>query len=226
MCFQIRTIDPVNVEHILKTNFRNYVKPHKLRRAMLEMVGDGIFRINHGFKGEYDMWHRQRKTMANIFFRKNFEGFMQHVFVRHAHVMCDVLRQHAAGQTTVDVQRTMFCYTLDSIAEIGFGVHFDSLRKSMHIADCFDDAQVSVFAFAPAFGGCRCRCQCQCQQQMPTPTNHAHRSSQETVFLRLLRPFYSTPVLGKLMYVRSAHAEMLCLRVCLSTSLTLSLIHI
>jgi hypothetical protein len=44
----VRTTDPRNVEHILKTNFRNYVKSDRLRRAMLELIGDGIFRINHG----------------------------------------------------------------------------------------------------------------------------------------------------------------------------------
>ena len=112
----VRTIDARNVKHILKTNWRNYVKPHKLRRVMSEIIGDGIFRINHGYKGEYEMWHKQRKTMSKIFFKDNFSGFLQEVFVRHSRTMCDVLGQHANARIPVDIQSTVFAFTLDSIA--------------------------------------------------------------------------------------------------------------
>ena len=42
----------------------------------------------------------------------------------------------------MDVQRLMFCYTLDSIAEIGFGSQFNSLTKPTRVGQCFDEAQV------------------------------------------------------------------------------------
>lgn len=45
---QIWTKDSRNIEHVLKTNFRNYVKPEKLRTHLKCLVGDGIFRLNHG----------------------------------------------------------------------------------------------------------------------------------------------------------------------------------
>ena len=161
----IWTKDPANIEHFLKTNFRNYVKPDMLRLRMRDLIGDGIFRINHGYKGEYPLWHAQRKTMSKIFFKKNFENFLQRVFVRHSVVLCDVLREHAEAGTVVDAQKLMFAFTLDSIAEIGFGTHFNALRKPMNIGQKFDQAQ-------------------------------------ETVFLRVLRPFFYVPVLGKLLYAK------------------------
>ncbi len=42
------TKSPKNIEWFLKTNFRNYNKPDDLRLHMLDLLGDGIFRINHG----------------------------------------------------------------------------------------------------------------------------------------------------------------------------------
>ncbi len=44
----IVTTDPRNIEHFLKTNWRNYNKPAIVRRRILELLGDGIFRLNHG----------------------------------------------------------------------------------------------------------------------------------------------------------------------------------
>ena len=44
----ILTIDEKNIEYVLKTNYRNYLKPAHLRESVQEFIGDGIFRINHG----------------------------------------------------------------------------------------------------------------------------------------------------------------------------------
>lgn len=158
------TKDPRNIEHFLKTNFRNYVKPENLRGRLIEFIGEGIFRINHGHDdGEYPIWHAQRKIMSKIFFKKNFEGFLQKVFIRHSLEMNEVLSEAAQSGKTIDIQHLMFAFTLDSIAEIGFGTRFHALRKPMSVGDAFDYVQ-------------------------------------EGVFLRLMRPFYSVPVLGKLFY--------------------------
>jgi len=141
----VRTMDARNVEYVLKTNFRNYVKSPKLRRALQPLIGNGIFRINHGYKGEYESWHRQRKTMSKIFFKNNFTGFLQTVFVRHANVLREVLSEKAKRREQVDAQQLMFAFTLDSIAEIGFGVDFDTLRKPHEVGNNFDTAQDFTF---------------------------------------------------------------------------------
>ena len=169
----VQTIDPVNIEYFLKTNFRNYVKPEDLRRRLLELIGDGIFRINHGYAGEYPMWHMQRKTIAKIFYKNNFDGFLQKVFIKHSNTLCDVLRKHANGGSggngddsdgdVADIQRLMYAFTLDSIADIGFGVPFNALTNPISVGAAFDQAQ-------------------------------------EMIFTRLFHPFFSVPVIGKLLY--------------------------
>ncbi len=44
----IFSTDPRCIEHFLKTNWRNYNKPTSVRQRTLELLGDGIFRLNHG----------------------------------------------------------------------------------------------------------------------------------------------------------------------------------
>ena len=115
-------------------------------QSSLKALSSSCFRIrrmlNIGFKGEYPLWHIQRKTISKIFFRNNFENFLQTVFIRHSRVLCDVLDQHAQNGTPVDAQNLMFSFTLDGIAEIGFGVTFDSLKNPMPLGKQFDRAQV------------------------------------------------------------------------------------
>ncbi|KAI9299611.1 hypothetical protein BJ944DRAFT_245032 [Cunninghamella echinulata] len=68
VCFprSIITIDPRNVEHVLKGNFENYVKSPQLNEITSELLGHGIFNAN----GE--VWKYQRKTASQIFNVKNF----------------------------------------------------------------------------------------------------------------------------------------------------------
>lgn len=62
----IATVDPRNVEHLLKTNFENYIKGPEFHGAMNDLFGNGIFNAN----GED--WKYQRKTASLIFNVKNF----------------------------------------------------------------------------------------------------------------------------------------------------------
>lgn len=80
----ITTIDPRNIEHILKSkqiqyrndfflilflldNFENYVKGPNFNDATKDLLGHGIFNAN----GE--QWKYQRKTASHIFNVKNFK---------------------------------------------------------------------------------------------------------------------------------------------------------
>lgn len=82
----VGTIDPRNVEHVLKSrlfislltskrstnflnqiaNFENYIKGPEFHSGMMDLFGDGIFNAN----GEE--WKFQRKTASAIFNVKNF----------------------------------------------------------------------------------------------------------------------------------------------------------
>merc|ERR1719171_979737 len=67
----VATIDPVIIEHFLKTNFENYIKGSAFRDPFTELLGDGIFNVD-GPK-----WNHQRKVSSKMFTKKQFET---HIF--------------------------------------------------------------------------------------------------------------------------------------------------
>ncbi|KAI8138384.1 hypothetical protein BJV82DRAFT_582917 [Fennellomyces sp. T-0311] len=58
---QIMTIDPLNIEYVLKHNTPNYVKGQQMLDAMGDLFGHAIFTSNG------DTWKYQRKTASHIF---------------------------------------------------------------------------------------------------------------------------------------------------------------
>ncbi|KAI9257744.1 cytochrome P450 [Helicostylum pulchrum] len=134
----IFTIDPRNVDHILRGNFKNYLKGPKFNSALQELLGNGIFNAN----GE--IWRYQRKTASHIFNVKNFRDEFTNVFVKEMRVMCDKILDKAADEGgIVDFHEVMFKFTLDSFVLLGFGVQLDSLLKNEKVpfAESFDYLQ-------------------------------------------------------------------------------------
>ncbi|CAO3586330.1 unnamed protein product [Absidia cylindrospora] len=146
----IMTIDPRNVDHILKDNFENYVKGAMLNDAAGDLLGHGIFNAN----GE--VWKYQRKTASSIFNTKTISDEFTMVFLKQIRYMNQHIFDAAAdnGQP-LDFQDTMFRFTLDYFMEIGFGVELKALSSSNKIPfmRSFDICQANVFQrFAnPAF---------------------------------------------------------------------------
>ncbi|CAO3624936.1 unnamed protein product [Mucor hiemalis] len=134
----VMTIDPQNVEYILKGNFQNYLKGPQLKVALSELLGNGIFNAN----GE--QWKYQRKAASHIFNVKNFRDEFTTVFVKEMRVMCDNILRKAVEETSiVDFHELMFKFTLDSFVLLGFGVQLDSLLKQEKVpfAVSFDHLQ-------------------------------------------------------------------------------------
>ncbi|KAI9274186.1 cytochrome P450 [Sporodiniella umbellata] len=134
----IITIDPLIVEHVLKTNFANYLKGPTMKEYLTELLGHGIFNAN----GE--QWKYQRKTASHIFNVKNFRDDFTNVFIKEMHVMFDnVLEKASETGNSIDFHGLMFKFTLDSFVYLGFGVQLDSLLKeeSVPFAESFDFLQ-------------------------------------------------------------------------------------
>lgn len=145
----VKTIDPIVIKHILKDKFDVYIKPQSTVRVLKELLGDGIFAINHGPYAEDGgaRWALQRKTASKVFTNNNFKTLMFETFSDHASKVVTILDQRIGSNssTVVDVQVLMFRYTLDSIGKIGFGVNIDSLSKDdVPFATAFDRAQQLV----------------------------------------------------------------------------------
>eukprot|EP00123_Amoebidium_parasiticum_P004168 comp15453_c0_seq1/m.12423 comp15453_c0_seq1/g.12423 ORF comp15453_c0_seq1/g.12423 comp15453_c0_seq1/m.12423 type:complete len:487 (-) comp15453_c0_seq1:853-2313(-) len=137
--FGLRTINttrPENIEHILKTNFENYIKGKVFRDIFHDLLGNGIFNVN----GE--QWRQQRKAGSRIFTTQCLRDTMFPVFVHHA----EVLRERCVGcaeeGTVVDVQDMFFRLTLDALCEIAYGKNIGALEQNgPGFWAAFDEAQ-------------------------------------------------------------------------------------
>ncbi|CAO0792861.1 unnamed protein product [Mucor circinelloides] len=138
----IATLDPRNVEHVLKNNFENYIKGPEFHASLVSLFGNGIFNAN----GED--WKYQRKTASHIFNVKNFRDHFTDVFVEEIEFMSSHIWDKAAdNQEVVDFHDVMFRFTLDSFILLGFGVHLNALKSEGKVpfAAAFDEAQKTTF---------------------------------------------------------------------------------
>ncbi|KAG0767835.1 hypothetical protein G6F29_004320 [Rhizopus arrhizus] len=134
----ITTINPQNIEYILKTNFYNYVKGPQAKTFLYDLLGYGIFNANG------DRWKYQRKTASHIFNVKNFRDQFTDVFVKEMHIMLDnILEKASIEGTIIDFHDVMFRFTLDSFVYLGFGIQLDTLlnKEKVPFAVSFDFLQ-------------------------------------------------------------------------------------
>ncbi|KAI5067023.1 hypothetical protein GOP47_0017551 [Adiantum capillus-veneris] len=131
------TVDPLNVEHILKTNFRNYPKGELIHERFVDVLGDGIFNVD----GE--KWVRQRKVAVLEFSSSKLRDHSINAFRTKALKLIHVLSLAACSNQAVDLQDLFMRLTLDSICEVAFGVDPESLSPelpSVPFANAFDEA--------------------------------------------------------------------------------------
>ncbi|SAL94944.1 hypothetical protein [Absidia glauca] len=135
------TIDPRNIEHILKSNFENYVKGPMLNDSSMELLGHGIFNSNG------DVWRYQRKTASHIFNVKNFRDNFTKTFIRHIRYMNEHIFDLAAESGhPLDFHDIMYKFTLDSFVELSFGEEVRALatKDKVPFASSFDACQLNV----------------------------------------------------------------------------------
>eukprot|EP01006_Ploeotia_vitrea_P056813 TRINITY_DN68128_c7_g2_i1.p1 TRINITY_DN68128_c7_g2~~TRINITY_DN68128_c7_g2_i1.p1 ORF type:complete len:502 (-),score=31.54 TRINITY_DN68128_c7_g2_i1:356-1672(-) len=117
------TIDPVNIEYILKTNFSNYgVTPFRADEFH-DFIGNGIF------NADGDLWKLQRKTASYEFSNARFRTWFQTRFVKHANELVAKLRHAAETKTTIDMQSTFADCTLDSVCDILYGIDLSTWSR-------------------------------------------------------------------------------------------------
>ncbi|KAF8718292.1 hypothetical protein HU200_025748 [Digitaria exilis] len=133
--------DPVNVEHVLKTNFTNYPKGDVYRSYMDVLLGDGIF------NADGELWRKQRKTASFEFASKNLRDFSAIVFREYSLKLSGILSQASKANKVVDMQELYMRMTLDSICKVGFGVEIGTLSPDLpenSFAQAFDAANIIV----------------------------------------------------------------------------------
>lgn len=108
-------VNPKLTEHILKTNFDNYIKGSLFEHRMGEIFGRGLFNVD-GVE-----WKKQRKLASHIFTSRNLKDNMSLVFHENTKTVMSTLSEYAQSGQQFDIQQLFFTYTLDSFAEIAFG---------------------------------------------------------------------------------------------------------
>lgn len=112
-------MDPVNIEHILKTRFDNYVKGDVVRIPFWDFVGDGIFGVDGS------LWYSQRKTMARMLTKRQFEGKIFLTTQVNTEKVMEILEESPGP---VDMFNLMNRFTMDTIGEIGLSWSINSLE--------------------------------------------------------------------------------------------------
>ncbi|KAI5071571.1 hypothetical protein GOP47_0013822 [Adiantum capillus-veneris] len=117
------TVDPSNVEHILKTNFHNYPKGQRVHSVLQDFLGDGIF------NADGETWKKHRKVASVEFSNKKLKQMSLHTFRLDALRLLHLLRHHTARP--LDIQDLLMRMTMDSLCKVGFGVDLGNLSPSL-----------------------------------------------------------------------------------------------
>ncbi|XP_011034662.1 PREDICTED: cytochrome P450 704C1-like [Populus euphratica] len=135
---EIYTVDPVNVEYILKTNFENYGKGDHNYDNLSGLLGDGIFTVDG------DKWRQQRKVSSYEFSTKVLRDFSSVVFRKNVAKLANIVSEAAKANQSMDIQDLFMKSTLDSIFKVAFGVELDSMcgsnEEGLKFTSAFDDA--------------------------------------------------------------------------------------
>ncbi|KAE8891322.1 hypothetical protein PF003_g24769 [Phytophthora fragariae] len=142
--------DPKDVQHILSTNFNNYVKPQGFLDAFQEIFENSFFAVNHHPQAPDAGagWRLQRKVAAKVFTTANFRTFTEQVFARHGEETLVTARAEAMkarardGQSQskdesfrCDMQEISARYTVNSIFDVAFGLPLSEIEGTENFAE-------------------------------------------------------------------------------------------
>ncbi|GAN03750.1 cytochrome P450 704C1-like isoform X2 [Mucor ambiguus] len=118
----ICTADPRNVEHILKNNFEGYIKGSEFDYTMHDLLGEGIFN-------------------SDVDIPSNCRVFVDEINLASR----EIFDKAATSGEIIDFHDIMLRFSMDSFAELGFGVKLNSLLERADFADSFDALQLHSF---------------------------------------------------------------------------------
>ncbi|XP_071686237.1 cytochrome P450 704C1-like [Rutidosis leptorrhynchoides] len=128
---QVYVADPINVEHILKSNFSNYPKGDINKGIMGDLFGNGIF------AADGDMWRHQRKLASYEFSTKNLRDFSTSVFRFNTAKLVKKISESVVHNEIISLQDPLMKSTLDSIFKVGFGFDLDTLSGTDEVSNRF-----------------------------------------------------------------------------------------
>ncbi|GAB9464820.1 Cytochrome p450 86a2 [Globisporangium polare] len=128
---------PEQFEDVLKTHFEVFDKGTPMNEILQDLLGAGIFGVD-GMQ-----WVHQRKTASNLFSLRSLRESMTESIQKHALVLNDIFGRTAASNKPIDLFKILNRFTIETFAEIGFGVELGSLKSAEEhpFQAAFDSAQ-------------------------------------------------------------------------------------
>ncbi|OQR90410.1 cytochrome P450 [Thraustotheca clavata] len=116
----IFTSNPENVEHVLKTNQANYVKPSMMDDVLrTEFLGADLFAINN----DETSWVIQGKLIESLTSPRALKVWTEEVFAPHLDNLCTTL--NANVRKIVDLEPLVLHWTSNCVCEMTFGSTMD-----------------------------------------------------------------------------------------------------
>ncbi|KAI7855016.1 cytochrome P450 [Circinella umbellata] len=139
---QLQTIDPLNIEYILRHNFTNYIKGPQMMDTMGDLFGHGIFVANG------QEWQYHRKTASHIFNVITLRDHFTDVFMQELKNMSEYIFDiNANTGEPIDFAHIMSKFTMESFARVAFGKNLNGLlnEHNAQFAISFDACQKISF---------------------------------------------------------------------------------
>ncbi|GMH13023.1 hypothetical protein Nepgr_014864 [Nepenthes gracilis] len=113
----VATVDPANLEHLLKSNFHNYVKGSRFNDNLFDLLGFGIF------NADSELWSVQRKIASHEFNTKSLKSFISHIVQSEiSNRLIPYLKYACEEEETLDLQTVFQKFAFDNICNLAFGV--------------------------------------------------------------------------------------------------------
>ncbi|XP_058107034.1 cytochrome P450 94A1-like [Magnolia sinica] len=112
----ICTADPTNVDHLLKSNFSNYIKGDRFHSVLSELLGHGIFNVDG------QLWSSQRKIASHEFNTRSLKSFVADT-VRSETInrLLPTLISASNTNQIIDLQDIFRKFSFDNICNLAFG---------------------------------------------------------------------------------------------------------
>nr|GEX38833.1 cytochrome P450 86B1-like [Tanacetum cinerariifolium] len=131
--FGIITSDPIKIEYMLKTNFKNFPKGKAYKERFNDFLGDGIFNADD------ELWRTQRRVANSEMHSARFAQFSMDSIKTLVHGKLLKLLEAKKG-CVIDLQDVLLRFTFDNTCAVAFGVDSGCL-----------DVKLPETAFAKAF---------------------------------------------------------------------------
>uniref|UniRef100_A0A7N0RHA5 Cytochrome P450 n=1 Tax=Kalanchoe fedtschenkoi TaxID=63787 RepID=A0A7N0RHA5_KALFE len=145
------TVDPVKIQYILKTNFKNFPKGKYYRERFQDLLGHGIFNADD------ESWKQQRRIATSEMHTARFVDYSMKCVTELVHQkLLKVVDCVVAAGESIDLQEVLLRFTFDNICMAAFGVDPGCLDVSLPqvpFATAFELAtELTLYRFlAPPF---------------------------------------------------------------------------